>query len=502
MVEELVPFSASIANCLISSAAKYRNCTALKLGDDKYSYHELFHMAKCFAQRLMKFPDRRVLIFLDKELGAYVSLLATLLAGKAYIFLNAKESPTQLARTARQCLTRLIIINRKYFELYKSYFKFYHVIFADDLVKDLSTMPSSYQSPGYVYQYAYIMFTSGTTSDPKGVPISHNNLIAFLTNVINRTQPEMTDMFSHINELTFDFSVYEIFSCWLSGACLCVFPDAPILNIPYYIKDNQITYWSSVPSIISLLHQYHYLSGDHFSSIIYSVFCGDILTIDNANFWGAAAFNSIIDNLYGPTEATVAICGYQWKLEHHDLSLPIGTPFANQAVYLLNAKNKPVEPGAIGQICLAGSQVADHYWEDGLTSQQCYLDFQGERLYQTGDLAIFNYQYGLIFRGRMDDQFKFNGYRIERNDIETRLKAILATELIAVVIDRDKRTKNVVGLRCYYSAVCISPSEANRMAKHYLPHYMCPTQFIHLRQFPFNINGKIDYALLSHSIVE
>jgi amino acid adenylation domain-containing protein len=516
MLHHRIKFKDSIARALLQIEKQYANNPALAIGNETYSYQKLFNLAKQLAAQLMYSKANRCLILSGRNVTAYVSLLGALLAGKAYVFLNTKESALQLSQMILLTKTDLLIVDDLCLPVLNELISYLPMELTivrlnqqrqftmgrldreDNLVDRLV---DSYAPPENAYQYAYMMFTSGSTGKPKGVPISHKNLITFIDNVCDRIKPTVFDKFSHINELTFDFSVYEIFCCWFSGACLCVLPDNYLYGIDKYINKHQITYWSSVPSVVQLLSQLKKLDKENFQSIRYSIFCGEALTRDTAKRWKLAAPNTIVDNLYGPTEATVAITGYLWHEHDSDGVVPIGQPFPGQGFYLVDELNQVVETGEIGEIYLCGDQVATEYWNNSEITRSRFTIFNGKPSYKTGDLALFDQKKGLIFKGRKDDQLKLNGYRVEKIDIENRIKTILQTQAIAVVALKDNVTDQVMSLMCFFSETDYLPQTAKKLCRKMLPHPMIPDEFIKLEALPYNKNGKIDYKVLMRGVV-
>ncbi len=496
-----IPFENSIASALLEVEKRHANRSAIAIGNETMAYHELFTLAKKLASQLMQSRADRCLILSRRNCAAYVGLLGSLLAGKAYVFLNTKESVSQLSETILLSETDLLVVDDFHLSLLSELncqLKNELTVVTLDQQGKLMSVADHYCSPKVAYQYAYMMFTSGSTGKPKGVPISHQNLKTFIDNICDRIKATPGDKFSHINELTFDFSVYEIFCCWFSGACLCVLPDNYLYGVDKYIKQHQITYWSSVPSVIQLLSRLKKLSNSDFQSIRYSIFCGEALTREATKRWILAAPNSTIDNLYGPTEATVAMTGYIWKEEDMDEVVPMGHPFSGQGFYLVNESDDIIKTGEIGEVYLYGDQVAQEYWNSPEITQSRFATFNGKFVYKTGDLAQFDQEKGLIFKGRKDDQLKLNGYRIEKIEIENRIKAILQTQAVAIIALKDHFTNKVTSLLCFFSETDASVDVAkNRCRKTLLPP-MIPDEFFKLDQLPYNKNGKVDYQKLMH----
>lgn len=504
--DQSIEFEDSIVKKLLQIEVAYSERTAIQFMEECYTYKSLFEKAKKIAIRLRLSKQSSCLILTHRNISAYVGLLAALFAGKAYVFLNNKDSVEQLKKTVSLTGSNLIITDLKNQPTLNKINQYFDYVCLNDKgeVDNISTSlekefykVSEFLPPKQVYRYAYLMFTSGSTGDPKGVPISHENLCSFLSNIIERTKPTEYDKFSHVNELTFDFSVYEIFSCWLSAACLCVLPENYIFGIDNYIKKNGITFWSSVPSLVNLLNKLNRLNSENFKSIRYSVFCGEALTYETAKLWQITAPNSVIDNLYGPTEATVAVTGYIWDGSDDLNILPIGMPFKNQKIYLIDNNDLEVPYGEVGELCLSGTQVFGHYWRNELETSKRVIKFNNEHLYRTGDLACADKIKGYIFKGRIDDQLKIYGYRVEKVDIENRIKKLLNTQCVALIAVKDESSGTIKALNCFFSNSDLEIDQVINICRQQLPAYMVPTNFNKILQLPYNKNGKIDYQMLS-----
>lgn len=508
MLDSCIPFKESVANGLLHIEKQYANNNALALGETVYSYRDLFLLAKKLAAHLRGSNAPRCLIVSTRQVSDYVALLAALLAGKAYVFLNIKDNISQVVQNVFLAKTDLFITSdSSLFDINEITRHLSQELTVFKLNKDgrLVQYDSenylSYLPPKTAYQYAYIMFTSGSSGAPKGVPISHRNLKTFIENISDRVKPIDSEKFSQINELTFDFSVYEIFCCWFSGSCLCVLPEQGFYGLDQYIQKHQITFWSSVPSVVSLLAQLNKLDEAAFQSIRYSFFCGEALTCDLARRWKKAAPNTVIDNLYGPTEATVAITGHRWDEKDSSEVVAIGWPFNGQGFYLVNEFGACVKAGEVGEIYLYGDQVAGAYWCNGDNARAAFSEFNGRRVYKTGDFALLDPVKGLFFKGRKDDQLKRCGYRIEKMEIENRLKAVLKTPSVAVIALKNKQTDQVNSLICFFSHSDESIASAKKACQKRLPAFFIPDVFIKLKQLPYNKNGKVNYQALQREEV-
>ena len=522
----LIPFKSSVAYGLLEIANQYPDREALRVGGRSYSYKALFALAKTIASGLQKddpkddkkdhkknFQEPRCLILSGKNILTYAGILGILLAGKTYVFLNPKDSEEGLRKIILSADSRILITDKENAEKAEALKQNLNKnsnqalqVFSFDLENMNTSFQDniSYSLPEFSDRYAYLIFTSGSTGEPKGVPISHENLWSFLKNALFRTNLNQNDRVSQINELSFDASVQEIFPCWMAGACLCVFQMGSIFGLPKFIRDNSISFWTSVPSIIVLLENLGRLEAGSFTSIRYSVFGGEVLTAELARKWKRAATNSIIENVYGPTEATVSILMHRWNDQDAADLVPIGFSFPDQSAYLIDQEGEIITNdrlGEMGEIILSGSQVAEGYWRNETMTKQRFINLGGIQSYKTGDLASWDSKFGLIYKGRIDDQVKIRGYRVELLEVASEIRSATGLEYVAVVPVKEKSSGNVSSLICFFSScfipeVILDEHELRLLCQKKLPAYMCPSRFIFLDHFPYNKNGKVDYKML------
>lgn len=285
-------------------------------------------------------------------------------------------------------------------------------------------------------------------------------------------------------------------TCWSSGACLYILPDTGLVKIAQYLNEHAITCWNSVPSVIKLIQSLQDVSQCLFPALRYSILCGEALTLDVVNSWRRVAPNSIIDNLYGPTEATIFFTGYCCQAEDNTDIVPIGLPLLHQEVTLLDEKQQKVDINHIGELYLAGTQIAEGYWQNDVATQNAFVSIKGKRFYKTGDLAIWDKNRGLIYKGRVDDQWKIRGYRVEKVELESEIQKTVNALEVAVVPIKNTKTLSVYAMVCFVSGNSQSVEEMHQCCQKYLPSYMCPTCFVTLAKLPLNNNSKVDYRKL------
>lgn len=346
---------------------------------------------------------------------------------------------------------------------------------------------------------AYLLFTSGSTGQPKGVPLTHRNLCSFIESAIFRLAPTAQDRFAQLSNLTWDVGILETLVGWSVGACVYRLPDS-LPRIARFVHDHALSFWFSTPSVGHALADLHRLEPGALASLRCSVFAGEALPDPLLERWQLAAPHGVIENFYGPTEASVSISCYRWRSsDANGQFVPIGEPFPGQQMALRNAEGKPVRDGEIGELYLAGDQVVSGYWHDSEQTQQRFVRCDdGLSWYRTGDLAQRTGQ-GYVFRGRVDDQMKIRGYRIERPEAEALLREAAESNAVAVIVLPLRDNGAILGL---HAVVADSPRTAAQIlhrCREIMPAHMVPVA-VHLQPLPRNPSGKVDYRRLTEEL--
>ncbi len=350
---------------------------------------------------------------------------------------------------------------------------------------------------------AYILFTSGSTGQPKGVMVAHRNIERFLKVVTERYEFGREDRFSHLFETTFDLSLLDLFAPWSIGACLCVPDDRARMLPAQYVNQSKISVWFSVPSVALLMKNMRLLEAGTFPGLRVSLFCGEALPVPVAEAWAAAAPNSLVENIYGPTELTLACTTYRIGERLRDEAanevVPIGEPFPAMRAKVVDPDLCEVAPGETGELIMAGPQVALGYWRDAERTAAAFVVPPGESetFYRTGDRVRRPATPGepLIFLGRLDHQVKIRGHRVELGEVE-------AAVMNAAHIDTAVALGwPVTSAGCAEGIVVwvegeVPSRDIQRAVRQRLPRYMVPKQYRAVPAFPLNPNGKIDRKAL------
>jgi len=341
---------------------------------------------------------------------------------------------------------------------------------------------------------AYVLFTSGSTGQPKGVPVTHANMAHFLAYSRQRYRLTPSDACSQTFDTTFDLAMFDLFVTWSAGATLVSTPAHAFRALPDFVTAQRLTVWFSVPSAIALVGRYGGLAPGSMPSLRWSLFCGEPLLAAAAAEWQTAAPGSILENLYGPTELTIACSVYRWSPDRSPAEcvngvVPIGDIYPGLGDRLLAERESDV---GVGELCVTGPQMFSGYLNPSHDEGR-FLAADGQRWYRTGDL-VRRTPAGLAFLGRLDHQVKIRGYRVELAEIEARLRELPAVAEALVVPVEHGGTRR---LAAWYTGVPGCEGELRDHLAAGLPEFMVPHWLQHLRALPLNANGKADRRALA-----
>jgi amino acid adenylation domain-containing protein len=515
-----------------TTAKRHGSRPAIWVDGCLFSYAELDESANRLAGAIIatrgNLQQGQCALLVDRTPTAYVGVLGSLIAGLAYVPINPRLPRDRMVDLVRLSESDLIVVDDRCLAtaehilglcsrpltvllpdcnrppLWTSGLARHRFLCRSDIER---AAPPDASGPSYTKGGAYLLFTSGSTGMPKGVPIDHANALAYIRNVSERYRPSPEDRFTQCFDLSFDLSVHDMFLCWSSGACLYCVPHAAKSSPRNFIRRHELTFWFSVPSTAAFMSRMHMLRPDEFPTLRWSLFCGEALPTGLAREWQRAAPHSIVENLYGPTETTVAFTAYRlpdFGKTEYDI-VPIGWPFQGQQIAVIDPKGRILPDGEIGELCLGGSQVAKGYWHLPEATAETFVPPRGAstsvRWYRTGDLVRNTMKDGLLFHGRTDRQVKIRGHRIELQEIEAVIRSASGTQLVAVVpwpAMADGLPLGVVGL---ISGSQVKMSAVLEECRKKLPEYMIPSELHDLPAWPLNPNAKTDYRAL-RSILE
>ena len=344
---------------------------------------------------------------------------------------------------------------------------------------------------------AYIVFTSGSTGVPKGVVGCHRAVMDYIENLCPVLKFDEHTVFGNQTPLYFDACLKEIIPTLKYGASTHLIPQKfflmPVKLVQYLNerKINTLCWVVSALTYISTFNTFETVVPMYLKTI---AFASEVFPIRQLNLWRKALPNTRFINLYGPTETTGICCYYEVDREFsEDEVLPVGRPFPNTEVILLDGNNPISIPGEQGEICIRGTRLTHGYFSNPEKTAQSFVQnplnpFFPERIYRTGDMGRYNDKGELIFVSRKDNQIKHMGRRIELGEIEAAANTYGGVGSCCCVYDGERQkitlffTGEASGLRMFL--------------KEKLPRYMLPHHLVQLDAMPLTPNGKIDRNLL------
>jgi D-alanine--poly(phosphoribitol) ligase subunit 1 len=506
-----------------ASALREPERPALNVGGKYYSYGDL----RQAAQRVSAFLRARVPghgqqcigILCEKSLSAYAGLLGAMETGNIYTPLNPKLPLNRLEYIAKLAQLKAIVVDArsvsKAAQLLELLGKDVAVFLPEnesvpvELQKySVFTLRGGDDSPTNATDldradanYAYLLFTSGTTGNPKGVPVTHANASACIEAVWERFKFNGEDRFTQFSELSFDVSIADIFLCWKAGACIYIPSFAELMMPVEFTSRHQLSVWSSVPTIANNLRALGALKPNSLSTLRITYFCGEALPTALTKEWQAAAPSCEIVNFYGPTEAAIFSTYYVYdaKQPPAEAVMPLGVALPGFECRILEEGSTTVD-AETGELLLAGPQVVTGYWNNEAATKKAFVqlpsDEPGRMWYRTGDRVSRNAQKEMLFHGRCDRQVKIRGYRVELDEIEAVIRRVTDSDLVAVIPihAKDGRCEDIMA---FCDNGFIEEEEIKRQCGAYLPTYMLPRRIVRLEEFPRSTNGKLDYRLLA-----
>ena len=355
---------------------------------------------------------------------------------------------------------------------------------------------------------AYVIYTSGSTGNPKGAKISHKSAVNRILWMHDKYPLNTDDVILQKTPYTFDVSVWELFWWGITGGTLCASkPDEHFLpaKILEEAEKNTVTHLHFVPSVFELFLTYLENNKEEqskFALVRYVFLSGEALTADLVQrFYRLYDYNKVtVHNLYGPTECAVDVTYYDCTPDDID-PVPIGKPIYNTQMYVLDKYMNPAPIGVTGELCIAGMNVGQGYLNNPELTAEKFIDnpFGEGKMYRTGDNAYWRDDGNIVFCGRIDNQIKLGGQRIEIGEIESVIVSVDGVDSAAVIINKNNNAEILVA---FYSGTPGLESTIKKHCSQKLPKYMIPLAFEYIESMPLNTNGKLDRKLLSQKKIE
>src|SRR5882757_9584170 len=490
----------TVPELFAAQVARTPESVALVCGARSLTYPELDEVSNRLAHLLVSRgagPGQAVALMLPRSAEAVVAILAVLKSGAAYLPVDPALPSARIEFMLVDTAPVAAVTTSDQADRFAGYGV--NLIDLDDVADPaLGTQPSTALPLPAPEDLAHIIYTSGTTGMPKGVAVTHRNVCQLFDSLdigIDLASPQIWTQF---HSYAFDFSVWEIWGALLHGGRLVVVPDAVARSADDFrdlLVRERVTVLTQTPSAAAVLST----EGLESTALVIGAEACPPEMVDRWASRGREEHGQparVMVNVYGPTETTMWLCK-STPLKPGSGAPPIGSPTAGAAFFVLDDWLRPVPPGVVGELYLAGRGVGVGYWRRGaLTGSRfvaCPFGGVGGRMYRTGDLVSWRPDGQLDYFGRVDEQVKIRGYRIELGEVRSALSALDGVEQAVVIAREDRdRGKRLVG----YITGTADPAAARALLADRLPAYMVPAAVVGLPALPMTINGKLDTRAL------
>jgi len=511
---------------LFENASRHAARFALHIADERTTYADLTRSALSIAARLQALGAQREAVGIvgQRKHGSYAGVLGIVYAACHYVPLKPKAPPDKTLALLRAANIRFLVGDEADLRQMQAQLQSVgedqgiQAYLAPDSectgAKEGAWQPVNAKSIAPLAEplackaeaLAYILFTSGSSGAPKGVKVSHGNVLAYLRAIHGMWDLKPGYRASQFHDFSFDPSVSDLFTTWSLGGELCVVPEAELIAPAHFIRRSNLQVWSSVPSIGTLMHKLGMLKADSFPTLRISRFAGEPLPRRMAQAWQAAAPASTVENHYGPTEATIDVARHIYLPSEADLPftndiVPIGSAFAGMEICILDEQRQPVPQGITGQIAFKGPQLSQGYLKDPDKTDAVFVrlgwDLSGDVWYLSGDAGFVNPQGHIECLGRMDSQIKVAGRRVEIGEIEAALASFAALSDVVVVAVKDAQglVTELVGFTTgHVSAQDLA--DIKKASARSLDAVFFPRRIVALAQLPYAVSGKVDRRAL------
>lgn len=468
-----------------------------------YSFRDVYELALGTADKInkLKLQSRKpVVIICEKCTFEIITFFGVLFSGDFYVPLDIHMPNERMEKIVKRLECEIFIADDKGAEKLESIGIVDNIIKFSCISKSTNRNELSYSDT----DPAYILFTSGTTGEPKGVVVSHRAVIDYVEWQCGQFDISEKDVLANQAPFYFDASIPDIFTPFYTGATLQIIPEHLFLlpdKLINYLNMKNVSVMIWVPSSLIVLAKDELIGQKRINNVRLVMFCGEVMPCKYLNIWMKYYEKTKFVNLYGPTEAAYACTYYEIDRKFDDDDkLPIGKPCKNTKILLITDDNRIAQVGEEGEICIGGSCLFSGYYNmkdrtELVLKQNPLNNSYVENIYFTGDIAKYNSNGELEYIGRKDHQIKFQGYRIELGEIEAAADSIEEVYRSCAVYDGEK-----IVLFCSLSKN-ISEREIYNILKQKINRYMLPRVINIMDELPLNVNGKIDRTYLKKKIL-
>lgn len=503
----------SVVQWLEKTAKDFPNQIAFVDENHVYTWMEFRKMVLSIADNIQRsLPERKqpIAVYMEKSAAMVAVFMGIVYSGNFYSPIAVDMPKTRIEKILRTLQPEMLITTRELKDnlIQEKSNKCIreNVLYFDDITDEIveEEQAKSYMDCILDTDLLYVLFTSGSTGNPKGVSITHRSVIDYIDWVTEEFAITEKDSFGNQAPFHFDNSILDIYSALKTGAAVYIIPSklfSQPVKLLRYLETHKITTIFWVPSAMIMVSALKALRNVDLSKTIKRIlFAGEVMPNKHLNIWRKYLPNVLYANLYGPTEIT-DVCAYYIvdRTFEDEEPLPIGRPMRNTEILVLDEQDRLItEPNQIGELCVRGSSLAVGYYNNFEKTAMAFVQnplqrAYEEKIYRSGDLVKYNDRHELVYISRKDFQIKHLGHRIELGEIENAVMSLEEISMCCCLYD-DKRSSIVLFLE-----QDISRKDVNQHLRNLLPDYMLPGKVVYVGRLPLNANGKIDRVTLQQN---
>lgn len=500
----------NILDYLEHSAERFPEKTAFADLEKKYTYNEMKTAAKRAGSKIAKSVSMGspIPVFGEKCADAVAAFMGAVYAGCFYAMVEPKQPAARIQQILDVLDAKVLVADERFADDldaigYQGQVLWYKELFEEEInEEELEHIRSRHVDVDPLY----VNFTSGSTGVPKGVVVSHRSVIEFIGQFTELFHFTDQDVIGNQAPFDFDVSVKDLYSTLKTGATMQIIPKK-YFSFPTKLLDflcerevTSLTWAVSALCIVTTLKAFSYKVPVKVNKVIFS---GEVMPVKHLNQWREQLPQAMFVNVYGPTEIT---CNCTYYIVDRDFApedkIPVGKPFPNEKVFLLNEKEELVtESGEPGEICVSGTALSLGYYRNSRQTEKVFVqnplnDKYLEMIYRTGDVGYYGEDGLLYFQGRKDFQIKHMGHRIELGEIEAAMDKIDSIGRACCIYD-ERRNKIIA----FYEGQQDKKEISNQL-KNSLPAFMIPNKFCQIENMPLTDHGKINRKALRKEFVE
>ena len=502
----------NILEYLFSTVEKYPLKIAVIEENNSISFKDLDFKARVLANEIIKeqnFINQPIAVFLPKSINSIISDIAITYSGNIYMNLDVKSPSKRIQSIIELIQPTIIITNSKYIKTLNEISSNSILINLDEIIFNEADEVDDIYVEKIIDTDPYcIINTSGSTGVPKGVVLNHKSFIDFTENSLDIFKFSDNEIIGSLSPSVFDIYSFELCMLMAKGSTILLIPETlsaypiEILNL---LQKHNVTFLFWVPTIMVNIANMDLLASVSLPQLKTVWFAGEVFPTKQFNYWRKYLPLTKFANLYGPIEITLD-CTY--FIVNRDIKdeepLPIGIPYRNTDILILNENDQLIKEGEEGELCVRGTSLAMGYYNNPektslVFTQNPLNKSYPEIIYKTGDVVSINEFGEMVFKGRKDNLIKHIGYRIDLGEIEhVVINVLKLIENGCVVYNNSKKEITLF----YESTNEILLNEFRKQISTILPKYMIPTSYIKIDKLPKNTNGKIDRLLLNTQLIK